>query len=465
SASPKVVQEMGSSTVSRPSSVSSGWRSSSSSAGRNSTAASFFGSISRSCPPWVKVRISAVPGATSSLAAARSRRLCSPSDMTSRWVPSTPNSRSIPRRVTPLNFAPSSAAMSPFLVGCLATPATGTSTDLTLRSPTSRSRSLRRISSSGSSGMWFSLRRTRRGAAAGAGQLRRLVAGGFGRLLLEALVGVAGRGLLRLLLGAAAPLTPRPAGELDAGPELLLVLGALVAQHVPGQLAEAAGGELLEAGLVVAREAAVEHLLDPVLEQVEHQRRRRAEPAVEVHRADHGLHAVGEDRGLLPPSGRLLAPAARRRGPEAAGPRHRGERGGAHELGAVPGEDAFARLGCGPVQVVGHHQAEHRVAEELEPLVGGNGAVLGAPGAVPEGELQELRVGEPVGQQVTEVVAGVDGGDLRVSRRRSRRHPAPTSGPRDPRPRSGSPPGARRTPARSPRRARSTPATPGAGPR
>jgi hypothetical protein len=64
---------------------------------------------------------------------------------------------------------------------------------------------------------------------------------------------------------------------------------------------------------------------------------------------------------------------------------------------------ALRQLGVGAVQVVGHHQAEDGVAQELEPLVGLLAARLGAPGTMDEGPSQEEAVSprqaQPRGQR------------------------------------------------------------------
>ena len=56
--------------------------------------------------------------------------------------------------------------------------------------------------------------------------------------------------------------------------------------------------------------------------------------------------------------------------------------------------------------MVGHHETEDRIAEELEALVGFDVAVLGAPAAVAQGGLDQLCVGEVVTDAVTEGIGG-----------------------------------------------------------
>ena len=63
---------------------------------------------------------------------------------------------------------------------------------------------------------------------------------------LQALEGPPCRRLLGFFLGATLALAPHGAGQLDAGPEVLLVLGTVVGQYVSGQLPESVCCELLQ---------------------------------------------------------------------------------------------------------------------------------------------------------------------------------------------------------------------------
>ena len=63
-----------------------------------------------------------------------------------------------------------------------------------------------------------------------------------------------------------------------------------------------------------------------------------------------------------------------------------------------------SRAGVGAVHVVGDEEAEHRVAEELEPLVALVLGVLGAPGAVGEGLGEQGVVGGLVAERGDEPV-------------------------------------------------------------
>ena len=59
----------------------------------------------------------------------------------------------------------------------------------------------------------------------------------------------------------------------------------------------------------------------------------------------------------------------------------------------------------GPVGVLGHHQAQHGVAQELQALVGRRPALLGAPRPVGHGLVQQARVPEPVADPFGQTMA------------------------------------------------------------
>jgi len=88
-----------------------------------------------------------------------------------------------------------------------------------------------------------------------------------------------------------------------------------------------------------------------------------------------------------------------------------GQRGRVDQFGAATGQYALAALGRGPEQVVGDDHSEDGVAEELQPLVGLDPTVLGAPRPVAQGEFQMGAVGEAIAETVQEagVEFGVDG--------------------------------------------------------
>src|SRR6478735_5356007 len=261
------------------------------------------GSTNRICPPWVKVMVTWVCLSTGSLGAARS----SWPDMR-RWITSTSPVSSGSSRYFPLRWAP--AILTP---SSLATNSAGvcrrierlpvTSTVLIFLPTISRSSSRRMVSTSGSSGMVLlalvdGVRVGGRpdGHALGrGGQVRQRGTGG---------------GLLGELLGPALAPADDVVVDADRGEEALLVIGAVVDDLVGGGALEAAGDELLQLGLVVGAAGPTgtgDLVGDAVAEQAEHQLPGGVEAAVDVDRPDHGLHGVGQDRGLLPSTARVLA--------------------------------------------------------------------------------------------------------------------------------------------------------------
>ena len=186
------------------------------------------------------------------------------------------------------------------------------------------------------------------------------------------------------------------------------MLRTVLCQQVVRQLSELVRREFLQAGFVVAGESAVEDLVDPRLEQVQHECRGCADATIEVDPADDCFHPIGEDGRLVTPAGGLLALAERQCGAELHGSGDLGERGRAHQLGPMPGEHALTRVGRCPEQVIGHDEPEHGVSEELEALIRRDSAVLGTPRSVAKREIEPRRVGEPVAEQTTEFLAGVD---------------------------------------------------------
>jgi hypothetical protein len=138
-----------------------------------------------------------------------------------------------------------------------------------------------------------------------------------------------------------------------------------------------------------------------------HDRARRVEAAAQVDGPDQGLQRVGEDRVLLPAAGGLL-PAAEeqvRADPAVAEPpRDPGEGGHVHHGSTQLGQLTLGEVGLAAVELVGDDQAEDRVAEELQALVGRQAAVLVREGPVGQREAEQVvrqldaeGVGEPAG--------------------------------------------------------------------
>ena len=228
------------------------------------------------------------------------------------------------------------------------------------------------------------VRRRRTPASVGA------VSGRYGLSRLGALVrggpdgppGGLGGLLLRLLLAAAGAGAVRDASDAGGSSEGLLVVGTGLGDQVLGH-AEALGrGELLETGLPVQAGAEVGGLLDQRVEQPVHQFGGRVEALVEIDRADHRFQGVGEDGRLVPAARALFAPAEPDEGAQVEAAADLRQRTRVDHRGPQLGQLAFGQVGVGAVQRVRDHQAEHGVPEELQPLVGGQTAVLVRVGTV-----------------------------------------------------------------------------------
>ena len=154
-----------------------------------------------------------------------------------------------------------------------------------------------------------------------------------------------------------------------------------------------------------------------------HQRGGRWEPAGQVDRADHRLHGVREDRGLVPAAGALLAAPEQQVVAQAERACDVGQRPHVDHGGPQLGELALRELRVRGVQRVRDHQAEHGVAEELEPLVVRQAAVLIGVAAVGQGT-QKQRLVDTFADHLVEVVGEPVGGLLRAGavRRYGRAH-------------------------------------------
>src|SRR5947207_2375235 len=170
---------------------------------------------------------------------------------------------------------------------------------------TSGSRSRRRTSTSGSSGIDAVALDGHRGLA-----FERLcVVGTFaGREIVVDPRPRRARGrLFGLLLRSPLAVTQDLAPQRDRGEEMLGVVGTLGVHAVPRNRLEPLGGELLEPGLEVVNTRALGVLANPRLEQAPYELVGREPAAVQVHRAEDGLERVREDRRFLTPARALLA--------------------------------------------------------------------------------------------------------------------------------------------------------------
>src|SRR5690242_5230429 len=260
------------------------------------------GSTKRSCPPWVNVMTTCVCFAIASRELlARSSWPDMPRWITSTSSPSRRSNRYLPRRSTPVILRSTSRVVNCLRLWWRRTERIpSTSTALTFLPTTSRSRSRRTTSTSGSSGISHP-------------DTVPPVGRGADRLVLQPFPCDTRRRLLRRLLGAPFTRAVLLVAEVHRGEEALRVVGALVTDLVAGQLVAASGRQFLQPRLVVLASGADRLLTDAPFEQVEHEPRGGLDAAVEVHGGDDGLHRVGEDRRLRPAAGRVLALAEAQR--------------------------------------------------------------------------------------------------------------------------------------------------------
>src|SRR5437588_8423159 len=220
-----------------------------------------------------------------------------------------------------------------------------TSTSLMRRPTTSFSRSRRTTSTSGSS--------TQPSCT--------LAGTSLAPLARQACVRLAGGPLLRLFLRPARPSPQLAPSEVDGRGELLLVVGPSLLDAILGEASEVLCGELLERRLVIAVALAADIGLDPRMEEALDHLARDVDPPVEIHRAEHRLHRVGEDARLVPSARELLASAEKDRLAQAELLCHLREHGHVHHGRAELRELALGEVRVRPVGEVGDDQAEDRV--------------------------------------------------------------------------------------------------------
>ena len=137
-------------------------------------------------------------------------------------------------------------------------------------------------------------------------------------------------------------------------------------------------------------------------------------PRVQVDGTDHGFEGVGQDAFPVATTALLLAAGQAHvvAHPDFAGNLGQDARGHhqAFDLRKLP----LVLVGSAAVEMVGHHQIQHRVSEEFQALVGSDQrkAVPVDPGPVRQGVLQEPDVGEDMPQGPLQRPQGVpDPGD------------------------------------------------------
>ncbi len=177
--------------------------------------------------------------------------------------------------------------------------------------------------------------------------------------------------------------------------ERLGVVRALLAHHVLRDAERERRGQLLQRGLPVQPGAALGRVGQHRVEQLVHDLAGLVEAVLHVDGAEQRLQRVGEDAGLVPAAGDLLAaaePDVRAQPVRAQPAGHVGERAHVHHRGAQLGQLPLGQVRVPVEERVGDHQAEHRVAEELQPLVGRQAAVLVRVRPVGEGATDQLGV-------------------------------------------------------------------------
>ena len=127
---------------------------------------------------------------------------------------------------------------------------------------------------------------------------------------------------------------------------------------------------------------------------------------VDVHRAEHRLEGVGQDRRLLPPTRPVLAAPEQEELAETEGLGHVGQREGVDHALAHAGQRALGQLTEPAVGEVGDDPPEDGVAQELQPLVADGARVLGAPRSVSHRSRQQVRVVELVPDALGEELEG-----------------------------------------------------------
>jgi hypothetical protein len=232
-----------------------------------------------------------------------------------------------------------------------------------------------------------------------------------------------GRDLLRVLLRSAGPAAQHLAAHRCLHVEDLEVVGAVVGHDpVPGRDSEAALADLLQLRLEVPVERPGGRALVGVVEEPVEEPLRGDEPVLEEHGREHRLERVGEERGLLPPTGHLLAAPQPEELADSQLASDAGEPGLVHDRGPHLGQLALARPGEALHQPVGHEQVHDGVAQELEALVvlPGLVPVLVDPGLVRQGREGAGPVAEREPQALLERGDGVG--------RRARRAPLQATG-------------------------------------
>src|SRR5690606_14549800 len=200
--------------------------------------------------------------------------------------------------------------------------------------------------------------------------------------------------LLGFLLGASDTGTVGLAADHGGGGEFLVVVRARRGDLVGGHAETALGGQLLQARLPVEPGAHSGAALEQLGEQPQYHATRHLDAVLQMHGTEQRLHAVGEDARLVPAAGELFALAEQQVRAEAARAetsRHFRERVHVHHARAQLRQLALGLVRVLVVEPLGDAQAQHRVAEELQALVGGQAAVLVGVRPVCQRQAQQIR--------------------------------------------------------------------------
>ena len=176
----------------------------------------------------------------------------------------------------------------------------------------------------------------------------------------------------------------------------------LIVQHLVGLALH----QFLQLGLAVTA-AALHHLLLLLIQQdAMDQRAGLVDAAVQIHRGQHRLHRVRQNGRTAAAAAALLALAQQQEVPQAQTLGHLVQALLAHQGGADTGQLALRQVGMLAVQKVRRHEAQHRVAQELQPLVAGDAhaAVLVGVGAVVQCAPQQLRIVEAIAQPLLQLM-------------------------------------------------------------
>ena len=234
-----------------------------------------------------------------------------------------------------------------------------------------------------------------------------------GLALLEGGEREGGRVLLGLLLVAPGAGTVVEGVDRDGREERLRVVGARLEHVVDGHAQPGERRDLLQARLPVQARTAGRDVGDEAVEEVVHEAPGGVDAVLQEHGPDQRLHRVGEDRGLVPPAGGLLAPPEVDERPEVEAARDLREGARVDDRSPQLGELTLRQVGEGREEVLGDHQSEDGVTEELEAFVRGQPTLLVRVRAVRERPFEQHGLDDE-----PELVQQRAGGQLHHDRRR-----------------------------------------------